>query len=482
MKPIISLYQKKMLAAVALTATAAISFSGSASAAVVGTTENTKILNVVHVTYNDASTTQSFEATASTVVTVSLVKAALAVTAPPSGDAAPATFSCPPAYSVDSGGTVSYLYALTAAANGDDLYSFALPATTDTYVVTPASLNYYLLNAAGTVVATNPANYTFGAATPVGYKGTANAAEKATLLFPGGALAGFADGDMVVVNQTTGGKRVYLVDGAPVVGTAATHTPGTKVNANPATWSDGTETKGELKLKAFPASASIDLGAAGTTTYSGSTTLPDFSTNAFVTGEPVGEMFIVKVTAQATVNVWGANGTVGYSVNTTASGGTNPASIPGLVCPAGNFLGVGLSIAKGVRNFTQAPAGSFTATATGLPGEILQYQLTVTNNKGKATSAAIADAVPQYTTLVISSGNFATITTTDGTVTVSTAVDAETQPVAGAGNETGFGNITGTGVANDALKFFVGKGSGQATGGTVANGETYTIQYKVKID
>jgi hypothetical protein len=466
--------QRALLASLALGAAVAFGAAQTAQAAPVGTTADATILNVVHVTYKDASNTQSFEATAKTTVTVNLVKAALNPTAPPVGGDGSLGFTCPAPGSFESGSTASYLYALTAAANGDDTYKLSIATPSSTNVDVPSiAAHYYVLDYLGGAVATDPATHLLGSATPIGVK------DDTTLYFPGGALAGFQDNDIVIVNLTTGGKKAYLVNGAPVVGNAAGHTAGTKTNAGAPTWSDTAEVKGELKLKAFPITT-ITLNTTNDTTYGG-TVAPTFTTNAPVTGEPVGEMILVKVSVTATVNVSGADGTVTYSLTTKDSANGNSLSIPTAPCPAGNFLGTGLSITKQVR---LTPAGTFGATATGNPGEILEYQLTVTNNKGKANDVKITDAVPPYTTLVITGGNFATITDDGGatSVTVTTAVDTETAPQPHGAVETGFGNIVGTGAAGDPIKFFIGDTSSNSTGGTVNNGSTYVIKYQVKID
>ena len=46
------------------------------------------------------------------------------------------------------------------------------------------------------------------------------------------------------------------------------------------------------------------------------------------------------------------------------------------------------------------PSGSFAATATGNPGQILEYRVTVTNTGGQGSAVIVTDAVPAYTTLV----------------------------------------------------------------------------------
>lgn len=483
--------QRRLLTALAITGLAIFTTPNNSEAAVVGTTADTKVVNVVHVTYKDAGNTQSFEATATTTVTVNLVKAPLVASAPPSDTDANIGFTCPAPYSVDSGSSVSYLYALTAAANGDDDYKFAMPTPTFANVVDPPTVHWYILDGVGAVESTDPANRILGAATPIDVK------DATTLYFPGGALAGFESGDIVVVNQKVFGKRAYLVDGDPVVGSAATHSVGTKLNSDPATWTDGAEVKGELKLKAFPTATALDIALVGGSVTYGGTATPDFALtsgiNAPVVGEPVGEMVLVKVTTTATVNNTSAlDGTVTYTLNTTDSAGNNPTALPGVACPAGNFQGVGLTITKEARNVSVIPAdNTFGAGKTGNPGQILEYRITVQNTKGKATAVRVTDAVPVYTTLVAGSayGTVGSAAATDifakadkngGTAVNLTVQSTDTESAAVvSGNGT-----TGSIAAGQTLTFYVGTGNDLDSGGVVDNASDaiYHIYYQVKID
>ncbi|HBG06883.1 MAG: hypothetical protein A2075_05855 [Geobacteraceae bacterium GWC2_58_44] len=486
--------RRRFFAALALATLALSGTPRSSEAAYAGTTAEATLLNVVKVTYSDASNTQSFEASAKTTVTVNLVRSPLIASAPPTDTDGSPAFNCPSPYSIDSGSSVSYLYALTAAANGDETYKLSMPVPTGSNVVIPtaASVHWYILDGTGAAGPADLGTRLLGAATPVGVKGSATAAEKATLLFPGGALAGFQDGDIVVVNQAAGGKKAYLVDGAPSVGNAAGHTPGTKTNGVIVSgMTDVAEVKGELKLKAFPA-LTISLNATDDTVYGGTGT-PDFSANAPVVGEPVGEMILVKVTATATVNVFGADGTVSYSLNTTDNQDTNPTNLPAAtatpVCPAGNFQGVGLTITKEVRNASVDAAGTFFASRTGNPGEFLEYKITVQNAKGKANAVRVTDAVPVYTTLV-AGGTYGTEGSAAATdifakadknggaevnLTVQSSDNEDAAVVSGNGT-------TGSLLAGQTLTFYVGTGNSNGAGGTVDNASIYHIYYQVKID
>lgn len=490
MKSTNSLHKRIMLATLALTAVTAIGLPRAAEAVPVGTMADAKIVNVVRVDYKDASGANSFAATASTTITVNLVKSSLATYAPPTaGTGVPAGLACPPAGIYNSGSTVSFLYALASKANGDDAYTLikSTPANSNVNNVT---VNMELLDYAGanpTAIAVGPGtSSTFGSATPVGVSGTD------TLLFPGGALAGFAANDIVLVNLTTGGIKAFLVDTVNA-GTAKTHD-----NAGNLDHTDvgttGNETQGSLKLKPYP-DQSVTLN--GTTFNFGGNVTPAFNTNAPVTGEPVGELKLVHVTVQASTTGT-ADGTVTYRLDTTD--GTNTSNIE---CTAGNFKGVSLQIRKAVKNITLNDV-AYAATTVANPGNILEYQVTVDATSGLASQVVVTDTIPAYTSLVtFTAGNygiavpdgtaadnnlFAQIS--DGTNTVNVTVDdtdSETQP--GGATETGFGKAvdafpaTATVIeAGGGLTFYVGDTSTNATGGTVSTTTNYTIIYRVKVD
>lgn len=482
-------FQKRiLLATAALAAAAALGAPRSAEAAPVGTMADAKIVNVVRVDYTDASGNNSFAATASTTVTVNLVKSSLATYAPPAaGTGIPAGLVCPPTGSYTSGSTVSYLYALASKANGDDAYTLtkSIPATSNVSAVT---VNMELLDyqgANGVAIAAGPGTAsTFGSATPVGVSGTD------TLLFPGGALAGFAVNDIVLVNLTTGGVKAFLVD-TVTVGSAKSHD-----NAGNTDHTDiGTtinETQGSLKLKPYP-DQTVALN--GTTFNFGGNVTPAFNTNAPVTGEPVGELKLVHVTVQASAT-GSADGTVTYRLDTTDGSNTS-----NLECTSGNFKGVSLQIRKTVKNITLNDA-SYAATTVANPGNILQYQVTVDATSGLAGQVVVSDTVPAYTTLVThTAGNygandgnaaannlFAQIS--DGTNTVNVTLDptdSEVQP--GGATETGFGKavdiVPGTATiieAGSGLTFYVGDTSTNSAGGSVSTTTNYTIIYRVKVD
>ena len=488
-------WQQSLLAALAITVLAAIGSPGTATA---NTTANSTILNVVTVNYKDAGGTNSFAANASTIVTVNLVKAALDPSGAPTGANGTPGLTCLASGSYASGSTVSSLYALTATANGSDTYNLAIadnsPSTTAN--VTSVTRAYSTLDYQGLNPVANPATRILGSAIPTAVL-NAN-----TLEFPGGALAGFAVNDIVIV-QTTAGKKAFLVT-AVTVGTAPVFSHVGNVAYTDATGAFTTpEVKGTLTLGAY-ADQTITLNTPNDTTFGGGGTAPAFTTpaTAATLGVPVGEMALVKVSITASTNT-ALDGDVGYTLTSTDSSAGNPSTI---TCTVGKFKAPTLTIMKQARNVSTA--GAFAATAIGNPGQILEYKVTVTNTGGQASQVNVADAVPAYTTLVtgLTYGSgvgtiFAKITdnaAVPNSVELTTAVDSEIQPLTPV--ETGFGDAAGT-TATSALKFWLGDTSTNALGGKLpacSDGAyttsaactgagkdwitSYTILYQVKID
>ena len=367
--------------------------------------------------------------------------------------------------------------AVAATANGDDTYNFAIAddgsTTADVNNITRV---YSTRTYTGSLETANPATRVLGSAIPVATSGTD------TLLFPGGALAGFEVNDIVLLT-TDGGVKAYLV-AAVSAGAAPVHSnPGNTAHSDLEGFSTA-EVQGSLQLKAY-ADQTVSLNGANVT-FGGGNAAPAFATVGSIPdlSVPVSEMVLVQVDITASASVAGTDGNVGYTLTTTDSDTANPATIS---CTVGVFDSVDLSIQKDVRNFTDS--GAFAATASGNPGDTLEYRVTITNNGGDAADVTVTDAVPAYTSLVTHSvaygdglgGNiFATIN--DGTSTVvltNSNADSETQP--GAPTETGYGNNAGT-TAGSAITFYVGDTSDNASGGIVTSSDTFTIIYQVQID
>lgn len=484
--------QRLLLAGLILAAVAVVGLPVSASA---NSTAGTTIMNKVTVSYTDAGGLNPFSADATTIVTVNLVKAPLTLSAAPSGNAAPGLLSCTSvATSYASGSTINFLYAMRANANGPDT------STNLSMANTPNSVNnvtvaYSVLDYQGINPVANPATRVFGAAVPIAV------VSDTVLQFPGGALAGFAVNDLVAV-QTTAGVRVYLVT-AVSAGTAPVYSHVGNVAYTNLGSMTTPEVKGTLTLGAWGVQSITLNGAA---TNFGGTPAPTFaSTNPATLNVPLGEMMLVKVDVTASTNS-ATDGTVDFTLTATDSLGANPATAP---CTAGTFKAPSLSIKKEASNFSLTP-GVFGATATGNPGQILEYRVTVTNTGGQASLVNVSDNVPSYTTLVTNatygSGTagsiFAKITdnaTAPNSIELTTAVDTEVvaQPLAPV--ETGFGDAAGT-TAASALKFWLGDTASNAAGGKLPYCSnpafttaatcvgpaswitTLTILYQVKID
>ncbi len=497
MNPVAVTTRHRLLAAaVALTGLTAVAMPGTASA---NSTANTTILNVVRVDYKDATGANSFAANATTSVTVNLVKAQLNPSGVPTGADGSPGLTCLPSGSFASGTTVSSLYALTATANGQDTYNLAIadnsPSTTAN--VTGVTRAYSVLDYQGLNPSANPATRVLGSAIPTA---VVNAT---TLEFPGGALAGFAANDIVVVSYGAS-KKVYLVSSVDAGQAPAHNNLGNVAHTDLDVFSQ-TETKGQLVLAAYD-NYNITLNGSSVT-FGGANTAPDFVNTPPTLGVPVGEMILVKVDITASTNT-ATDGEVGYTLSSTDSSSGNSSTI---TCTVGKFKAPTLSIKKEARNATTS--GSFAATANGNPGQVLEYRVTVANAGGQASQVVVTDAVPAYTTLVTHVGSygagggtgaatnkFASVTdnaTNTLDLDVQDLLASEVQPLAPV--ETGYGKAAGTAAAA-AITFSLGDTATNATGGklpycsdgsalsgvgTCATGtkiDTLTILYQVKID
>jgi len=488
--------KQSLIAALAVTVLAAIGSPGTAAA---NSTANSTILNVVRVDYTDVSGTNNFAANASTSVTVNLVKAALNPSAAPTGADGNPGLSCLSAFDTASGSTVSALYALTATANGQDTYNLSIVNTPND--VNGVAVTYSTLTYTGANDQAAPANRALASAIPT------RVVDASTLEFPGGALAGFAVNDIVVV-QTAAGKKAFLVTGVNAGSAPVFSHVGNQAYTDATGAFTTAEVKGTLTLGAY-ADQTITLNSANDTTFGGGGVAPAFATpaTAATLGVPVGEMVLVTVSVTASTNTQ-IDGTVDYVLTTTDSSVANPSTIG---CRVGTFKAPTLSIKKEARNLTTA--GAFAATATGNPGQVLEYRVTVTNAGGQAAQVTVADAVPSYTTLVTHAGSYGTGTGTgvaadflarvsDGTNSLDLTMDgtdSETQPLPG-GVETGFGKAAAV-AAGSAITFYLGDTSTNALGGKLpycSNGSSanltactgagatwitaYTILYQAKID
>ena len=426
------------------------------------------ILNIVTVSYFDATGVNNFSATASTSVTVNLVEAALSISgAPAAGTGAkPALPSdLTGGTAIASGQTGYYFYALTANANGDatyDLGVIANGAATDANSITIAS-QLYKHDQSTAISGLNPATVTLGASVVTAVLALDQ------LEFAGGTLGNISVGDIVVVTSDGTNYIDYKVT-AVTLGSGATHD-----NAGAATHTDVgatvNEVKGSLTLAINP---------------DGNNTAPGFAGGEV--GRVAAEQVLVRaaITATATAST---PGTVPHIVKTATttdgSFGTNPVNTTNTT----SFIGTQLSIKKEVQNISSA--SGWLGVATGDPGEYLEYRVTVANAAagGTATKVTITDAIPAYTTLAthttyddrLGGTIFAQINDGTNTVNVTLSNDSEAQP--GGATETGFGETAGGAVlAGTAVTFHLGDDSTKDLGGQIAGGSTYTIIYQVKID
>jgi len=422
------------------------------------------ILNVVQVTYRDASGNQSFTADAAATIKVTLQEAAVTLSGRPTPTNPGNTEPVPAEQTVSSGTGARYLYAITANANGDDIYRLAIDPDASSNVAN-TSVTYDQVGPNGsTVINSNPSTVTLGASVVI------NVVNQTTLEFPGGTLDNIAVNDIVVVDGVD--YRVSAV--TPGSGASHTHADG---NPHTDTGSLSPENRGRLTLDA--------------NTY-GSNTSPAF-TSALV-GSIVGEQVLVRVIVYAEASTPGTDGTLDFDIVIDPDGtpGSNVAQQQDVTT---TFTATNLSITKEVRNVSQG--GSFAASADGAPGDVLEYRVTVQNTGSDATQVVVSDAVPSYTSLVVFTDSY------DGTQQSGAAqgdnyfaqasnsasspatVDLTYKDTDDEDTTIASGNAAGT-AAGSALTFYIGAGNSDTTdtGGTVTSSSdnTFTILYQVKID
>ncbi len=422
------------------------------------------ILNVVQVTYRDASGNQSFTADAAAKITVTLQEAALTISGRPTTTNPGTSAAVPAEQTVASGATAQYLYALTANANGYDTYDLAVSMDAVANVANQ-NVTYDLVGSDGsTVIASNPATVTLGASVVI------NVPNSTTLEFPGGTLNNIAVGDIVVVNGVD-----YLVS-AVTAGSGADHSHADG-NTHTDTGTLTPETRASLTL------------AANT---NGANATPNFT--ATLVGSIVGEQVLVRVNVYAETTTAGTDGTVDFDlvVNPDGTPGSNVSQQQDVTT---TFTAADLTIRKEVRNVTQS--GSFAASASGNPGDVLEYRVTVQNSGSNATQVVVSDAVPSYTTLVVFTDSYGgsersgaaagsdLFARVSNSASPAVTVDLTYQDSDNENTAIASGHAAGTAAAS-AITFYIGNGNSDTTdtGGTVTNSsdDTFTILYRVKID
>jgi hypothetical protein len=457
------IYRRPLWAALTVVASLFLALLITAPQVEANTGAGATILNTVGINYYDASGATNYTANAATLVTVNLVRAGLTISGRPTSGSAGKTAAMPAGQTIASGATQTYLIALTANANGGDTYALT-DATSGIANMASDSVTWATVAPNGSTVQTSgsPASITLGAS-------VIQANTTTTISIPGGSTvaAGITTGSIktLVVNGVD-----YLVSGSISANNAPNNTNngGTYYNTNGTATA---ETLAVITLIANPSGANV---------------APDFPTtgNGLI-GQVAAEQQLVLVSVTGVVGTTvGTNGTVAFTLTTKDGAGGNSVSMGTAITTT--FYGSNLEVEKLVRNCTSTgtSCGSFAATATGKPGDVLEYQVLVKNaGLSQATKVTASDAVPTYTQLVCGAtygGN--TVCTALGANIFATIYDgtntASIPCTAGGLANTGYGSAAGY-VATSALNFYLGTSSTTSAGGNVAAAATYTITYRV---
>jgi uncharacterized repeat protein (TIGR01451 family) len=424
-----------------------------------------KILNTVQIDYKDASGTTPYSANASTYVTVNLVKAAPTFSGRPTSGAPGKTAACPSNLTIDSGAHQTYLIALTANANGGDSYSLTSNFGTVTNMASDQVTWSTMRNdGTNTITTGSPSSVVLGAS-------VIQANDATTISIPGGSTLAAA------IQTNAAGYKVLVVNGVDykvdsiTTGTAPSNT---HVGATP--YNDlGTATPEALAVISLSANT---FGANAT---------PSFGTNA-LKGTVAAEQILIRLDYTGVVgSTPGADGIVEFYM--TSDNGATSCHI------TTTFHASNMMVEKYVTNCgpSAGSCGSFTASATGNPGDILEYEVLV-HNAGSSVAASVKakDAIPIYTTLVCGAaglgsstcgagGIFATIKKNAGSaanITVDQDADA-----CGSGIGSGWATAYTEG---SPLYFLLGTGcdytQGTNGGGSAAASDTFEIHYRVKMN
>jgi uncharacterized repeat protein (TIGR01451 family) len=454
------IYRRPLWAALAVVASLFLAMLITVPQVEANTGAGATILNNVTINYQDASSVTNYSANAATLVTVNLVRAGLTYSGRPTTASKGTSASMPAGQTINSGATQTYLIALTANANGGDTYTLtdAISGVTN---MASDSVSWATVKPDGSTVITSgsPSSIALGASVIQAESGV-------TISIPGGST--------VAAAITTGAIKTLVVGGIDY--SVSSITSGTAPNNtnNGGTYYNSTGTATGEAL------AVITLAA----NTSGANVTPNFSGNALV-GTLAAEQQLVLVSVIGVVGATaGTNGTVAFTLTTKDGAGGNSASMSSAIITT--FNASNLQVEKLVRNCTSTgtSCGTFAATATGKPGDVLEYEVLVKNaGSSQATKVAALDAVPTYTQLICGAaygGN--TVCTALGTQIFATIYDgtntANIPCTAGGLANTGYGSAAGY-VAASALNFYLGTSSTTSAGGNVAAAATYTITYRV---
>jgi hypothetical protein len=455
---------RTLLGALALVAMVAFG-ANQAQAATAGTSGNAIIRNIVTVAYTDAAGNGD-SSTATVDVTVTTKDAAPTVVA----------ISPSPGNTYAAGDTQQYTATIRTNSNGPGTISFSMSQDTSA-----TAINFTTMGA----LPGNPASIFLGSTIidPADANGAQTVADSGTITFvvPN-------DGGVPTDSATTGGDNTdNSVNGLTALDTAYVY--------------DGTDFYGP-----FDVTTVVDNDAGvGTTAATNSITLTNNTGGGIALPNPDYGWMIVEA---KDVNFTVTQGTItdialAASWVTTINAAMGTPNTDATVTT--NAVVGQVAVDKYVRNVTDGtvtgttpityPAGGEIYYKTGVSGkteEVLEYLLVIENaGTGTVTAVTATDAVPVYTTLVTGasygtgSGTiFAQISDDAGAnaVNVTTGNDAETQPVSGAGNETGFGETAGGATAaGTGITFRIGTDSTKDIGGTITT-DTYNIIYQVTID
>jgi len=394
-----------------LFASLSLGFSQLAAAATSG---QATIHNAVTVAYT--SGTANLTTTATVDVTVSTVASAPNVVAPA-------------AVTIAAGATTNLTYTVTSTANGPDTYTPTVPVTADAGV------------SADTVGITgSPLNLWGGIALGSGVD---------TITVPAGSENGITAGTTIV---SVGGNE-YTVTGIAGVGGAAIAAATTD-----AAGVTTAEVSAVLTLAPLVVGTNITAGSVAAATQVG-------EVGTFTVDITAGTPSAAGTDGTHTVPVVSVVTTATIADNATSATGTSASTV--VVTVSSPSLG----IVKKSRNVTNPSAFATTGTAA-KPGEVIEYEITVTNGHATALASAVSitDSIPVYTAIL--NGQYATndvsvATSVGGVVTTVTATAAGADDVAT--------------VAAGVLTVNLGAGATSAVGGTIAAGDSVVILYQITV-
>ena len=361
--------------------------------------------------------------------------------------ASPPTVTNPTGLNVYSGGAVNYTvanlsaYTVRSTSNGPDTYTVS--SLVENVISSSVS--------AAAAVSNTPSVDLWG-----GYIVGVGAGGSNIVKIPAGSEAGLTAGTSTIEFIIGATMRKYTVT-TITAGVAASTVVGT-ADASPTT---SGETYTQLTLTPLGHAVAAETAAVGT---------------------QAGEYKSLEVVFTAGVpSTVGTNGL--YNTTFTLSSASKLAD--GTTSATTSVTGVStvvyspaVTIVKKSRNFTTAPLGPFATNTTARPGEVLEYEITVSNTHTAATvsNVSISDVVPSYTTALAGtySGNDVQfVTTVSGTPTTTTGT------FTGADTDQVYLNA-GT------LILTFGAGAGDAhspatNGGAIAQQDNVVINYKVTV-